>query len=433
MYVFTRVTDSISDYIIHLINYFTEFDIDIFLIDILRLVSDIIIYGINYGMNLLLIMYMLYYLFISAENYDVTYSKSALYFNRFRKFLKLKFFELKEISKFFLKLHKKRIFIFFLIILFFSGHVLWLASDTIIFIYHYFKASLDLTTHILLFDVFRSLIIFIYKTVPTFFIPFLYVALLFYIGLYFANNRLIKNHSALKVIAKYVMSFINIITGPPGSGKTRSVVALSLASVENFIDEIQEILYEIEVKYPYVNFGEIVTDKYQHINKYPDHYYYHTLLMKQKSMIASAPFSILDPYADDFSVILDFDYIRPNVFTDSIPLEEFKVIAISELDKEYNSHYNKADVGEDGLHLFAGTVSHWMKRHGRVFIDYQQPTQVPLNIRGNAETFFSIKKNKEKYPLILLLYRLPFKLLFSFTKKTIESYTFYSRKITKKS
>jgi hypothetical protein len=244
--------------------------------------------------------------------------------------------------------------------------------------------------------------------------------------------RIRGKNEALKVMAKYEMSFINIITGPPGSGKTRSVVALSLASVENFIDELQDILFEIESKNPEINFGEIIKDKYQHINNYPDHYYYHNLLHKQKSMIASAPFSILDPYADDFSVILDFDYIRPNVFNDAIPLEEFKVIAISELDKEYNSHYNKSDVGEDGLHLFMGTVSHWLKRHGRIYIDYQQPTQVPLNVRGNAETFFSIKKSKVKTPILLGIIMLPFKLCFNFIKNSILTYNFYRRRITKK-
>jgi hypothetical protein len=290
-----------------------------------------------------------------------------------------------------------------------------------------------MTTHILLIDIFKSLIIVIYKNVPTYFIPFLYVGLIFYLSLHFANKRLEKNHDALKVIAKYEFSFINIITGPPGSGKTRSVVALSLASVENFVDELQDILFDIEVKHPKVNFGEIALDPYQHINKYPDHYYYNGLLMKNKSMIASAPFSILDPYANDYSVRLDFDYIRPNVFNESVPLEEFKVIAISELDKEYNSHYNKAEVGEDGLHLFMGTVSHWLKRHGRIYVDYQQPTQVPLNVRGNAETFFSIKKNKTKMPIILSLFRLPFNILFKCTKKAYLSYSFYIRKISKKS
>lgn len=431
--IFDSFSSSLLNKISNIFNYFVYFDINQFLLKLLRTLSKILIYGINYGLNIIIILYLLYYLFISSENDSIKYSKKALLLVRFNFKIKSIFQQLRNKVYLFLSKHKLNIVVFSLIILFFSGYLLLVLTEVIIFTYYYFKASFDLTTHILLFDILKSVIILVYKYIPLYLIPILYLLLIYYLALYFANNRLKKNHDSLKVIAKYEFSFINIITGPPGSGKTRSVVALSLATVENFIDELEEILFNIEINFPHVNFAEIISDSYQHLKKYPDHYYYHELLTKSKSMIASAPFSILDPYADDYSVILDFDYIRPNVFNEAVPLEEFKIIAISELDKEYNSHYNKSDVGEDGLHLFMGTVSHWLKRHGRIYIDYQQPTQVPLNVRGNAETFFLIKKNKVKTPFVLSLFKLPFFLVYSFTKKTAISYSFYRRRISKKS
>jgi len=167
------------------------------------------------------------------------------------------------------------------------------------------------------------------------------------------------------------------------------------------------------------------------VNIYPKHYYYYNLLHEKKSFIASAPFGIVDPYADQLSVRLDMDYIRPNVFGDVVPLEEFKILCISELDKEYNSHYNTKDVGEDGTYLFFGTVSHWMKRNGKVYIDYQQPTQVPLNIRGNAETFIRVKDVKLKFPILLSIYRTPFKLAYKVLYKSIDVYEYYQCRLEK--
>ena len=50
------------------------------------------------------------------------------------------------------------------------------------------------------------------------------------------------------------------INGPPGTGKTLLNVSLSLASEENFIDELERKMLEFEQKYKYVNFAKIRAD-----------------------------------------------------------------------------------------------------------------------------------------------------------------------------
>lgn len=105
----------------------------------------------------------------------------------------------------------------------------------------------------------------------------------------------------------------------------------------------------------------------------------------------------------------------------------------TEFDKEYNSHDDKKAVGEQGAATFFSTVSHNLKRHTKIFVDYQLKDQVPLRIRGNSEYFITIKKREKKYPLLLMVYYLPFKLAFKLTRYYIKKYELRKRKIHRKS
>ena len=115
------------------------------------------------------------------------------------------------------------------------------------------------------------------------------------------------------------------------------------------------------------------------------------------------------------------------------PLEEYIVISISEFDKEYNSHDDKKAVGEEGAATFFSTVSHNLKRHTKIFVDYQLKDQVPLRIRGNSEYFITIKKREKKYPILLMLYYLPFKLTYKVLRYYIKKYELRKRNISRKS
>ena len=124
--------------------------------------------------------------------------------------------------------------------------------------------------------------------------------------------------------------------------------------------------------------------------------------------------------------------MRVNKPTDIYPLDEYIVISLSEFDKEYNSHDNKKEVGEDGVATFFSTVSHNLKRYTKIFVDYQLKDQVPLRIRGNSEYFITIKDRKKKFPLLLFLYYLPIKGLSILVKKLITKYELKKRTISKK-
>ena len=89
--------------------------------------------------------------------------------------------------------------------------------------------------------------------------------------------------------------------------------------------------------------------------------------------------------------------MRVNKPTGIYRLEEYITISISEFDKEYNSNDNKKEVGEDRAATFFSTISHNLKRHVKIFVDYQLKDQVPLRIRVNAEYFITIKKRDKKY------------------------------------
>ncbi|XFA98146.1 hypothetical protein ACAG96_04505 [Candidatus Izemoplasma sp. B36] len=385
---------------------------------------------LNIAINILVIVFLLNRIYLSKVSFKAKTTKSA------KLGIKIVFF-LKKIKKLWIKLvsilkkNKKKIKISFFIIGFLHGFLLSLLLEMLLFVFYYAIGAVKLELHLFILSIFQSVIIFMYLCVPVWLQLILLIITFFYISKMLANKLLDRNLNSLKVIEKYELSFINIIFGPPGVGKTRLLVNLALACNENFINQLEELLKEIEIEHPGINYGEVIEDKYRHVKDFPKHYYYYRLLHQKKSNIASAPFGIIDPYADDLSVRLDFDFIRPNKFADVVPLEEFKILALSELDKEYNSHYSKKEVGEDGTHLFFGTASHWMKRNGKVYVDYQQPTQVPLNIRGNAESFIRIKDVKMKYPFMLKIYRFPWKMLYKILYKAIDLYENFQERLGK--
>ena len=85
------------------------------------------------------------------------------------------------------------------------------------------------------------------------------------------------------------------------------------------------------------------------------------------------------------------------------------------------------DVGEDGASTFFSTVSHDLKRHVKIFCDYQLKDQVPLRIRGNSEYFYTIETRKKKYPFLLYLYYLPFILIDKMLKSFITNFIYLDK------
>ena len=252
---------------------------------------------------------------------------------------------------------------------------------------------------------------------------------MFLLGLSKAKYKLKKNHERLKSFAHDELTQTTFINGAPGTGKTLLNVSLSLASEEAYIDELEKKILDYESEYRYLNFAEIRNKP----DLYPEHKDYIDTLkaLKDRGTFLISNYAIYSPYFMEYSKIFNFDYMRKNIEAKEYPLEEYIVISLSEIDKEYNSHDNVKEVGSDGAHTFFSTVSHDLKRHCKIFCDYQLKDQVPLRIRGNAEYFINIKKRKLKMPLILKMYYLPFKGLKALIEKLIVSYELKKKRINK--
>ncbi len=393
-------------------------------------------YFLNIGVNVLIFIWIFINENINGTNLKIKYSKSALLFLKINELINL----ITRIIKNFLKMilnqvsiHRRKIALVFLLFIISNGLFYKILVEILIFIVAYIYHAFNLETYVVISSLGKAIVIFAYpklKSIPYFILIPLLIILVFLKAISKAEKKLSLNHIRLKVFAKDTLTQTTFINGPPGSGKTLLNVSLSLASEENFIDILEEKLLEYELKYPYLNFAKIRDDP----TKYPEHKeyaFYLEMLNNRKSYIISN-YAIYSPYFKEYSKIFDFNFMRKNIMTDTYALEEYIVISLSELDKEYNAHDNMKDVGIDGAATFFSTVSHDLKRQLKLIADYQLKDQVPLRIRGNSEYFFQVDKRQKKYPFILGLYYLPFRILSNLVRYYIKRYETKKPYINKK-
>ena len=408
-----------------------------FLSNFLDFIFNLFMYFCNYGLNIVLILYIFLHetfagtkLEIKTSPFAYAYLKVDMAISAFKQKTNQ---GLKKVINW-MSYQRRIIFLSIMAMLFASGILYRIIIEMIIFIIVYFVRMINLETYLLVFSVFKFLFLIIYpylKYVPLWiWIPLL-VFLVFLKALSRANYRLEKNHERLKEFVSDELTQTCFINGCPGTGKTLLNMSLSLACEENFIEELETKLLNYEMKYKYLNFAKIRANP----NDYPEHKEYIEIfqaLNNRKSFIISN-YAIYSPMFNEYSKIFNFDYMRVNKPCDIYPLEEYIVISLSEFDKEYNSHDDKKIVGEDGAATFFSTVSHDLKRHAKIFVDYQLRQQVPLRIRGNSEYFITIKDRKKKYPLLLFVYYLPFLGLYKLTKHYIKKYESKKRRVERKS
>lgn len=375
------------------------------LLNLLDFTSNLLIYFCNYGLNVIILAYIFFHETITGTQLSLKTSPPArLYLLIIKSIDKLKELIKKALKKLKNYIYQKRRKLALIIILYLlsNGILYKILVETLIFFITYIIRMINLETYLLVFSIFQAIFTFTYpklKYIPLWIlIPLLLIAL-FFKAISKANYKLRKNHKRLKEFVKVDLTQTTFINGPPGTGKTLLNVSLSLASEENFIDDLERKMLEFEQKYKYVNFAKIRADYKNYEQGFFKEYinWYKKLYFRQSFIISN--FTIYDPIFDDNSKIWDFKYMRKNIPTDIYPLEEYIVISISEFDKEYNSHDDKKIVGEDGAATFFSTVSHDLKRHAKIFVDYQLRQQVPLKIRGNAEYFITIIERKKKYPI----------------------------------
>lgn len=421
-------------------NYFNQ-PFYVIILDLFTKVFDLllnfIIYFCNYGLTLIVVLYLtLHEIFVSEQlkikttPFAYTYMKADGVVDGIISKIKI------IINKILDFLYKERRIIVLLIAinLLASGILFRIIVEVIIFLITYVIRMINLETYLLIFEIIKFLFIKIYpnlKYIPLWIIILSLIALIFIRALSRAEYKLKKNHERLKKFAKDELTQTTFINGPPGTGKTLLNVSLSLASEESFIDELEGKLLDYEMKYKYLNFAKVR----QNQDLYPEHKDYintYNLLNNRGSFLISN-YAIYSPLFNEYSKIFNFEFMRVNKETLYYPLEEYIVISLSEFDKEYNSHDNMKEVGIDGAATFFSTVSHDLKRHAKVFVDYQLKDQVPLRIRGNSEFFLNVKEKQKKYPILLYLFYLPFKITYRLIRFFILKYEQKKRNISKHS
>ena len=406
-----------------------------FLYNLLDFGLDFFIYFCNYGLNAILIAYILLHETFAGEQLNIKTSPLAYLWIRFNNLLntiKNGLIRLFRECMNILSNNKQIIVLSLFSMLCANGFIYRFVVEFVIFLITYVIRMINLETYIIIFQITQTLFTLIYpklKYVPLWiWIPTL-ILVIFLNAVSRAKFKLKMNHKRLKDFAKDELTQTTFINGPPGTGKTLLNVGLSLASEENYIEELEKILLDYEMQYKYINFATIRANPCC----YPEHEAYintYDLLTNRKSFIISN-YPIYSPYFNEYSKLWSFNYMRKNKQTE-YPLEEYIVISLSEFDKEYNSHDDKKAVGEDGVHTFFSTVSHDLKRHVKLFVDYQLKDQVPLRIRGNAEYIITIKKREKKYPFLLYVYYLPFKLVYKIVRYYIKKYELKRTKINRK-
>lgn len=395
------------------------------------------IYFCNYGLNVILIGYMMLHETFTGEQEKIKTSPLArlfilidsLYQTAKKAVIKAIYYVLGQVSY-----HRRTIALWLSLILMANGFLYRVLVEFIIFFITYIIHMISLETYIVIFDIFKAIFTYIYpnlKYIPQWIWIPMVIILVFMTAVSKATFKLKKNHERLKEFAKDDLTQTTFINGPPGTGKTLLNVSLSLASEENYIEELEKKILDYELQFKYLNFAKIREEP----DKYPEHseYIENYKLITTRGTLIISNFAIYSPLYNEYSKIFDFNFMKVNIPQDVYPLEEYIVISLSEFDKEYNSHDNKKEVGAEGAGTFFSTVSHNLKRHVKIFADYQLKDQVPLRIRGNAEYFITIKDCKKKYPILLMLYYLPFLGLFKLTQHYIKKYEQKKERITRTS
>lgn len=432
--------EEIQTYITNIIDYLFFSDIPFYqiVLDFIELlwnwILDLIIYFCNFGLTILLVLWIILHETFSKEEERVRYTKGALIYFKYQYFKHLIYSIIRDkLHQLFnlIKKYKKTIFIHFCLIMLAKGYLYYLIVEFLIFIEVYIIRLIQTETYLLMFSLFGYIfvqVIEFLRTLPDPILVMLFILFFFIEALTKAKYKLKMNHERLKKFVREDITQTTFINGPPGSGKTLLNCSLTLAAEENFIEELEKNMLDYEIKYPECNMAPV---RLKQVDNHEEYYKFYEIERFRKSYIVSN-YSIYTPYFMTYSKIFDFDNMRKNKKIEKYALEEYIVISISELDKEYNSHDNMKEVGQDGAATFYSTVSHDLKRHVKIFCDYQLKDQVPLRIRGNSEYFFTIESRKKKYPFLLYLYYLPFIIIQKLLRACITKYESTRKTINKK-
>lgn len=410
----------------------------------LNFMYNLIFYSVNLGANIILLMYMIYEIYVNEECSKVKETKLSKAFVRILKIIRFIKNLIHEFILFVIYVFKKHIKLLgILILLMFFPAAARLFLELFIGLVSYIIATIN-------FDCWSWLFTFV-KFAAVLLIPkFIKLPLFIRVGLFIlayillalnrANKKLKKNFESVKCFARFDTAQTNLFNGPPGTGKTRLITYLGLISEENFIEDLEDMMHQIEQEdftYNYASLdyrilkNELNDDDYE---LYGDYIAIYCFLYFRKSFVMSN-YAIRDVYFDCYSKILKNTDLEFNNHYDDVKygLEKYCVMCISELDKYTNSHDKGKDYYLNGVNAFFSMISHVLERKVKVYVDYQLKDQVPLMIRGNAEKQFQIIDSSYKLPLMLKPLYLIVDCLYSFFDKIAIKYSYKKKRLYSRS
>lgn len=202
---------------------------------------DFIIYFCNYGLNGLLIAYILLHENITGTQLTIKTSPLAGLYLTITKILTSIINTIKRGIAWLLNhLYEQRRKIAFILLLYLlsNGILYKILTEFIIFIITYVIKMINLETYLVVFSMVESLFIFLYpklKYIPNWlWIPLL-IILIFLNAITRATYKLKKNHQRLKEFVNEDITQTTFINGPPGTGKTLLNVSMTLAAEENYV------------------------------------------------------------------------------------------------------------------------------------------------------------------------------------------------------
>lgn len=404
---------------------------------------------IAYVIQFIVILRILLILWIKGSNKKYKTSKLALGLIRLVDYINKTIQDIKG----FYGSNKKRVLLSFLLC---SGILILLVFETFLFLIDYIVSMASFTSHILLFNIFKWLIVNVVKFIlhgNKIIVISVILLVYFKVAEISAFKKLARNWARFKAMISESAT-VNAVAGEPGSGKTLTLSQAALAATENFLDEYERAMAEFEVKYPSFNFAKVRLllkifyldfneDELENVIKTCPNIVYdlfklHEFINADISRMFFNEFyrgtcivglmPINDPYFNSFCRIGSVASMRFFQKMDSFPYEPDMTLIFPEYDKEFNSHDDKATVGEDGTFAFFALLSHLLERHGSAWLDSQDETQGIRRIRSVAGGFYHLEKRKVCMPLALKIIYKPILWLYNQLLKVILAYLGYRPK-----
>lgn len=341
-----------------------------------------------------------------------------------------------------------------------SGILIFLLFEILCFIYKYVESILLVTSHIMLFNFLKWCVVITVRFVTSsniIVVIIVFLLLYYLIALSRAFKKLRINWAVFKRFVDN-LGTLTIVNGAPGTGKTLSIVQMSLAQEELMLEANKDALLNYELMHPSINFSvvrlllkfyffdctEEEFDKAlescpnlflyeESLRKYmesPISENYFRVFYRNTAIVSSI--GIYDPYFKSMSRKADMSSFRLFKKQTSMFHEADEVIVLPEFDKEFNSHDSKGEVSEDGTSGFFAIFSHISERSGKVFIDYQDRQQAIKRIRAIAMTYIQLEDRKVKMPAMLSLIYYPFLRVQNGLLKLINAYLIRSCKTEKR-